>query len=895
MKIIFIIIAFTCMSFIGFSQVKISGTVSDSTRAPFTLANIIAKNSTNGEIITYSITNSEGYYQLEIEKNSSVLLEISYVGMQTKSIPINNIQENKTLNITLFSDPTLELIDLVYQMPISIRGDTVTYRTDHFSNGEEEVLGDVLKKLPGVEVDESGEIKVNGKKVGKVMVEGKDFFDGDTKLATKNIPADALQEIEVLNNHDDIAMMKGVRNNEDNIAINIKLKEGKKKFWFGDVSGGLGDPSRHVAKSNLFYYSPKYTVNFIGNMNNIGEAPISFEDYIKFSGGFESILSGEGTTLNGNDPFFRLTNSNFRALNNDSKFGGLSYAYSLNKKTDITGFLLHSKNETTRKSMENKIYTNPSLAGSINEETTSHSNSGDQLTMLKAKLDYKPSLKTQINYTLNGRIIKQNNNQKTNSTLSGVLEEGNEVELMGIQQNFAWYQTVNKNNIFSVNASLSNEINEASENLLFQDQSRFGFHDVLSTDTNETILKLNQQKDEKSNRAELDLKHWLIIGKHSQFEYGLGTSWKKENFNSQLYQNQTVLRSDSFSTSNRLNYTTWDKYAKVGYRWKNNKITIQPSLVFHAYDFDINQTDENRSVRTNKLLKNLSLHYKIAKNKSLSFRYKENIELMALSTLAQGGILNGYNSLYRGNSTLMPSKNNTYQLGYANFNRFHNYNLNGNLYFSSQKNMTASQVNNRINTKGIISQVFSTENINETQKTFMGDINFSKTKHKITLNTSLGSQITEYYQTFENQNQKNTNTSINYKASLRTNFKGKPNIELGYSEDRQFYEQNNLDSKFLTKKPFIKLTYGFKKNWILTTDYTYNHFSNEGRTINEYSGLNFKLKYHKPESPWTFQASVSNMLNDSEINTNNASGIIVSNTVHFVSPRFTWFEVTYKL
>ena len=76
---------------------------------------------------------------------------------------------------------------LTYEMPVQIKGDTIVYNTDSFSNGTEQKLGDVLEKLPGVEVSEDGEIEVEGKKVAKVMVEGKDFFDGDTKLAVENI------------------------------------------------------------------------------------------------------------------------------------------------------------------------------------------------------------------------------------------------------------------------------------------------------------------------------------------------------------------------------------------------------------------------------------------------------------------------------------------------------------------------------------------------------------------------------------------------------------------------------------------------------------------------------------------------------------------------------------
>ena len=100
------------------------------------------------------------------------------------------------------------------------------------------------------------------------MVEGKDFFDGDTKLATKNIPADALDKVQVLKNYDEVGQLRNVRSNEDNIAINIKLKEGKKNFWFGEVTAGVGPDERYIAHPKLFYYSPKGSINIITDFNN---------------------------------------------------------------------------------------------------------------------------------------------------------------------------------------------------------------------------------------------------------------------------------------------------------------------------------------------------------------------------------------------------------------------------------------------------------------------------------------------------------------------------------------------------------------------------------------------------------------------------------------------------
>ena len=94
-------------------------------------------------------------------------------------------------------------------MPVSVKGDTLIYNADSFKSGTEKKLEDVLNKLPGVEVTEDGEIEVEGKTVTKVMVEGKDFFDGDSKLAVKNIPANALDKIQVLKNHNEVGQLKG--------------------------------------------------------------------------------------------------------------------------------------------------------------------------------------------------------------------------------------------------------------------------------------------------------------------------------------------------------------------------------------------------------------------------------------------------------------------------------------------------------------------------------------------------------------------------------------------------------------------------------------------------------------------------------------------------------------
>ena len=138
------------------------------------------------------------------------------------------------MDYNLIPEFALDEVELVYKMPVAVKGDTLVYNADSYTNGSERKLEDIIDKLPGVEINENGQIEVEGKVVNKLMVNGKDFFDGDTKVATKNIPSNAVDKIQILKNYSEVGQLSSVRNNQDNVAINIKLKEGKENFWSGD-------------------------------------------------------------------------------------------------------------------------------------------------------------------------------------------------------------------------------------------------------------------------------------------------------------------------------------------------------------------------------------------------------------------------------------------------------------------------------------------------------------------------------------------------------------------------------------------------------------------------------------------------------------------------------------
>ncbi|MDP2059278.1 MAG: carboxypeptidase-like regulatory domain-containing protein, partial [Flavobacteriaceae bacterium] len=184
--------------------VRVSGTVKDSLGNPLEMANVLAVDVLANGIASYSVTDAQGRYKLDLEIGKSYLIRSSYVGftMFEEKLLLN---ESKSIekNIVMKPQNALDEVELIYEMPVVVKGDTIVYKADAFTTGNEKKLKDVLEKLPGFQVDKEGNVKVQGKDVSKVMVEGKDFFDGDTKTATKNLPADAVDKVEVLQNFND--------------------------------------------------------------------------------------------------------------------------------------------------------------------------------------------------------------------------------------------------------------------------------------------------------------------------------------------------------------------------------------------------------------------------------------------------------------------------------------------------------------------------------------------------------------------------------------------------------------------------------------------------------------------------------------------------------------------
>ena len=511
-----IIVLFTCL--LSAQNIKVRGVINDSIGNPLELANVIATVKSSGAIESYGITNYEGRFQLDLPVNNTYVLRASFLGYETEEmeISVSENSENLTQNFVLNSAASeLDGVELVYEMPVTVKGDTIIYNADSFTNGTERKLGDVMKKLPGVEVNEDGEIEVEGKTVTKVMVEGKDFFDGDSKLATKNIPADAVDKIEVLRNYNEVDQMRGVGNDQENVAINIKLKDGKKNFWFGEVTAGGGvaeDEGRYLVHPKLFYYSPKYSINLITDFNNIGEVPFTFRDYFKFTGGFRNFNRGGGTSFNiaESDLGFTMTQNN-RANDIEAKFFAGNFSIEMSDTWDLSGFAILSDNKTNIITNSIRNY----ISSEAVETTNKVSDQRSQLGMLKLSSVFKPNADFQLDYDA---LYKTSKQTEFNETLSVVDENPNNIneekenKPSSINQNANVYYTIDDDHILAGQAQH-----------LYQDEDPFynaiidllPFSGIIPVDQDQDRYNINQEKNIKTHKLDAKVDYYYIINNKS--------------------------------------------------------------------------------------------------------------------------------------------------------------------------------------------------------------------------------------------------------------------------------------------------------------------------------------------------------------------------------------------
>lgn len=904
MKKIYFVVLFLVTT-IAFSQnVKFEGVIKDTTGVALEMANIMAVNQATKAMDGYSITNDKGRFQITLNANATYNIKVSYVGFQPYEVTLKTTTENIIKNIVLKEGTMLKEIEIVKEMPVSISGDTIIYNSDSFRNGTERKLEDVLKKLPGVEVNKDGEIQVEGKKVQKVMVEGKDFFDGDTKIATKNIPADALDKIQVLRNYNEVTNLKGLENNEENVAINIKLKEGKKNFWFGDMTAGIGvghTDERYLVNPKLFYYNPKYSVNVIGNLNNIGELPLTMQDYFKFTGGFKNMMKKGGSSFNvASNDLGILGLRNNQAKEIDTKFGAANFSYNPSKAWTLSGFGIFSSNETDIETNSKTTRTDKLPDGStvvINETRQDISKQQSSLGLFKLSSSYVPSEKMHFDYDGLLKLSDQKEKTGISSSLLDDIYTAKKQNPFSFNQNINYYYTLNDKNVFAFEMQH-----------LYQDEDPFYNANLsnqpfdLGSGYNSTQNRndVTQNRFVKTNKIDAKFDYYYMVTPKSNINFTLGNTYSYQNFNSHIFQildNGTQNDLTAVENTNDVNYSFNDVFMGLHYKFITGKFTFNPGFSVHNYQTNDEQLGTSHKNSFNRILPDFYALWQLKKAETLTYNFSMNNNFTDINKLAQGYVFSNYNSLFSGNRMLENSLSQVHSLRYFKYNMFNFENIFANITYTRQ----VDAVKNKVLFSGV-NQVSSSVNMNSAfaDETFSGSgtygrsfLRYYKASLGASLNWSKFNNLRVYSPTQESI-QTTESFTQNYTARFSTNYKKIPNLEFAYN----FTVNDFSNDTFYVDSPSVTLEYYFLDAFSFTSEYSFYHNRNKAKTSNnEYDFLTASLTYQKKDSKWEWKLSGTNLLDTKSINDSsfNQLGGSSSFSSYIVQPRYLILSVKYAL
>ena len=888
---------------LSYSQIKLEGLVYDGLNRPLELATVIAINKETNELESYSITDEQGIYKLSLGKNGTYKMQISHVGMKTLEETLSTKESNMTKDYIILADNSLNEIELTYKMPVTVKGDTLVYNADSFKNGTERKLEDVLEKLPGVEINEEGQIEVEGKVVNKLMVNGKDFFDGDTKLATKNIPSKAVDKIQVLRNYSEVNQLRGVTNNQDNVALNIKLKEGKENFWFGNITAGGGtspDNALYVVQPKLFYYNPKYSLNFIGDLNNTGEVALTRRDIRNFGGGFRAPSRSSGTSINlGNNSLNFLT-SQGNALEIENKLGTGNFSYSPSQELDLSGFVIFNSSRILSKETSFVQYTDPDL-GIPDEATEQSSKERSNQGLLKLSASYQPNINNQLDYDILGRISNDSQNQNIFSSVIGNTNQLDEVTPFSINQNIKYYYTLNETNIFAFEAQHLIKNEDPFYNALLANDPDGAFNstaDALGLDDSVTNYDLGQNRRIKSNQVDAKLDYYNILNAKSNINLTFGTILSRQEFNSNLFQflndgsqfNPTPTFNEGRATNNT-EYNFSDIYLGAHYRFKTGKFTITPGFSLHAYGNNNSQFGETYKDNFFRFLPDFETRIQLKKSEALTVRYDMRNQFTDVTRLAEGLVMNNYDSYQFGEPDLQNALSHNVSLIYSSFNLFNYTNVFARAAYSSNIDQVRSLTNfeNVIRTSTFFNSNFADENVSvfgRVQRTF-GKIRGS-------LNASFNySKINQFIQGQQSLNEGYTQT---YTPGIRTNYREAPNVSLQYRYSVTDNNQGGGKTKFITNSPSVEFDAYIWKSVTFRTNYTYTNQDLGNGESQSFQNWDATLSYRKDrDAKWEYEIKATNLLDiDSQVR-NSANNLSVFTSETFIQPRFVTFRVVYSL
>lgn len=767
--------------------VTVSGRVIEAgTKEPVELAAVQLLSLPDSAQVAGMTTSTQGYFSLSKQKPGKYLLKVSFIGYVTKIIPVQltaNVPAKKMGNIELATDAVMlqEAVVVAEAPQVTVVEDTLMYNSSAYRTPEGAMLEELVKKLPGAEIDDDGNVKINGKDLKKIMVDGKEFFGGDVKTGLKNLPVDMVDKLKTYDKKSDLARVTGIDDGEEETVLDLTVKKGMNQGWFGNADLGAGTKDRYTGRIMLNRFVDKTQFSIIGSANNVNDQG--------FSGGGGGPRWRSNNGLNAT----KMLGANFATQTNKLELGG-SVRYNF-QDADIS-----SINSSERFLQNGNSYSN---------SNNKNRNKGTNLNA-DFRMEWKPDTLTNIIFRPNFSYGRTNNASRSES---GTFNEDpfnlivnpndylnfdnlSDDPLKDIRVNATNSASLSKGKSLSGNATLqvNRKLNNRGRNLTFRGvfgygdndndqytQSETRYYQLLNHLGGDSILYRNQYITTPTRNynytAQVTYSEPIAKATFLQFSYQFQYKYSKSDKTTfdlldypdwaiggalpSGYESHAV---DSLSKNAEYRYYNHD--ASVGLRFIRPKYQLNVGMSFQPQNSTLSYKKGDYMIDTTRTVfnfaPNMDLRFRFSKVSQLRFTYRGRSNQPTMENLLPITDNSNPLNIRMGNPGLKPSFAHTMRLFYNTYNAEKQRGIMTHFSFTATQNSISNSTRYNEETGGLITRP---ENINGNWNAFgMFGFNTALKNKKYTINTftnvNYQNNVAFLYNQDTKNNDRNTSTGL---------------------------------------------------------------------------------------------------------------------------------------
>jgi hypothetical protein len=683
----------------GSPRFTLQGRAVDTAAAPLASSTVMLLSPKDSSLVNFTRADEKGAFIFKNLKAGNYVLKISFVGF----IPYNQVIKSGgealidlgSLKLKPITRELMEVVVRTAKAPLTIKGDTIEYNASSFKVPPGSTVEDLLRKLPGVQIDQDGNIRAQGQEVKRVTVDGKNFFGNDPKQATKNLQAESISKVQVFNDKTEQAKLTGVDDGKKEKTVNLELKEEFKKGGFGKVTASAGPasndiPARGEIKGSYNKFNAKNQFSLVGLGNNTNQQGLSYNDYQDFRGSnsYNGNQNADFGFSGGN--FFSYSDSGDEGLGipvsgrqgtgfSNNVAGGINYNYDTKKKKFSSSYY-YNQTRLDLSALRNQTYYLPQGQYQINETSNQLNFNGNHRVSLRYETQLD-SVNTLV-FINNSRLGNGNANLDRIQDLdrnNGVTTQ-NTTKNASTQRQIASsssliYRLKMKKKGRSFAASATYEINTNDANLKLDASNQFS----QPTSVNETLRLIRQDQGTNSHRSEYkaSLQYVEPFAKKFFWETFYNFSLRYDEVDRDVIDrgenNSDRARNDSLSLYYKNNYIYNRLGSSIRYTFKG--LNISGGLAVQRFtlngQFARDQTSPllgeiNRVFTT--VIPNVNLNYDLKNNRYLYGGYNVSVQIPTSRDLQP--VTNNSNPLFinKGNPNLLPQLGHNLNIGFNYFN-----------------------------------------------------------------------------------------------------------------------------------------------------------------------------------------------------------------------------------